>query len=118
VITRTHVMSALDNPDPWQGFAGFLERTLELQAADRGLRELVLGAPGGHERVAPPSSTRSVNGSSSGRGRPGSCAPRKTLVETAEQARELLFVSSPTLRINGRDIALELKESPCGSGGV
>jgi AcrR family transcriptional regulator len=44
--------AALDNPDPWQGFAGFLERTLELQAADRGLRELVLGAPGGHERVA------------------------------------------------------------------
>jgi Domain of unknown function (DUF2703) len=40
---------------------------------------------------------------------------RKTLVETAEQARELRFVSSPTLRINGRDIALELKESPCGS---
>src|SRR5215207_3504908 len=40
---------------------------------------------------------------------------RKTLVETAEQARELRFVSSPTLRINGRDIALELKESPCGA---
>jgi len=44
--------AALDDPDPWQGFAGFLERTLELQATDRGLRELVLGAPGGHERVA------------------------------------------------------------------
>jgi hypothetical protein len=40
---------------------------------------------------------------------------RKRLVETAEQARELRFVTSPTLRINGRDIALELKESPCGS---
>lgn len=40
---------------------------------------------------------------------------RKTLVETAEQARELRFVTSPTLRINGRDIALELKESSCGS---
>jgi hypothetical protein len=40
---------------------------------------------------------------------------RKTLVETAEQARELRFESSPTLRINGRDIALELKESPCGA---
>ncbi|MGH2988455.1 MAG: DUF2703 domain-containing protein [Solirubrobacterales bacterium] len=40
---------------------------------------------------------------------------RKTLVETAVQARELGFVSSPTLRVNGRDIALELKESPCGS---
>src|SRR6266540_3571783 len=44
--------AALDDPDPWQGFAGFLERALELQAADRGLRELVLGAPGGFERVA------------------------------------------------------------------
>lgn len=40
---------------------------------------------------------------------------RKTLVETAEHARELRFMSSPTLRINGRDIALELKESPCGA---
>jgi hypothetical protein len=40
---------------------------------------------------------------------------RKTLVETAEQARELRFVSSPTIRINGRDIALELKETTCGS---
>jgi hypothetical protein len=40
---------------------------------------------------------------------------RKTLVETADQARELRFVSSPTLRVNGREIALELKEGPCGS---
>ncbi len=40
---------------------------------------------------------------------------RKTLVETAAQARELRFVSSPTIKVNGRDIALELKESPCGS---
>ena len=40
---------------------------------------------------------------------------RRTLVETATQARELGFVSSPTIRVNGRDIALELKESPCGS---
>ena len=40
---------------------------------------------------------------------------RKTLVETATQARELRFVSSPTIRVNGRDIALELKESRCGS---
>lgn len=42
-------------------------------------------------------------------------AVRKTLVETAEQARDLRFVSSPTIRINGRDIALDLKETPCGS---
>jgi len=38
---------------------------------------------------------------------------RKTLVETADQARELRFVSSPTIRINGRDLAFELKESSC-----
>jgi hypothetical protein len=40
---------------------------------------------------------------------------RRTLVETAEHARELRFVSSPTIRIDGRDIALELKETSCGS---
>lgn len=39
----------------------------------------------------------------------------KTLVETMTQARESRFVSSPTIRVNGRDIALELKESPCAS---
>jgi len=32
---------------------------------------------------------------------------RRTLVETEAQARELAFVSSPTIRINGQDIALE-----------
>src|SRR5437870_11403927 len=42
--------AALDDADPWPGFAGFLERALELQAADRCLRELVLGAPGGPAR--------------------------------------------------------------------
>jgi hypothetical protein len=36
-------------------------------------------------------------------------------VESAEQARELRFQSSPTIRINGRDIAPELRESSCGS---
>ncbi len=44
--------AALDDPDPWQAFVDFLERSLELQAEDRGLRELLLGAPGGRERVA------------------------------------------------------------------
>jgi hypothetical protein len=38
---------------------------------------------------------------------------RKTLVDTADQARELRFVSSPTIRINGKDLAFETKESPC-----
>jgi hypothetical protein len=39
----------------------------------------------------------------------------KIHVESAERARELRFESSPTIRVNGRDIALELKESSCGS---
>jgi hypothetical protein len=36
-------------------------------------------------------------------------------VDSAERARELRFVSSPTIRVNGADIAVELRESPCGS---
>lgn len=40
---------------------------------------------------------------------------RRTLVETEAQARELAFVSSPTIRINGQDIALETQESTCGA---
>jgi AcrR family transcriptional regulator len=44
--------AALEDPDPWHGLTGFLERNLELQANDRGLRELILGAAGGFERLA------------------------------------------------------------------
>jgi hypothetical protein len=40
---------------------------------------------------------------------------RRTLVESEEQARALGFVSSPTLRVNGRDIALEFRQSRCES---
>ena len=39
----------------------------------------------------------------------------KVLVESAERARALRFVSSPTIRVDGRDVALELRESSCGS---
>lgn len=39
----------------------------------------------------------------------------KILVESEEQARELQFVTSPTIRINGRDIQLEATESHCSS---
>lgn len=39
----------------------------------------------------------------------------KVHVESAAQARDLHFVSSPTIRVDGRDIALELRESSCGS---
>jgi len=42
-----------------------------------------------------------------------SVSVRKTLVDTEQKALELSFVSSPTIRVNGRDIALELKESRC-----
>ncbi|HET6466334.1 MAG TPA: DUF2703 domain-containing protein [Nitrospiria bacterium] len=40
---------------------------------------------------------------------------RKTLVESEEQAKALGFFSSPTIRINGKDIALEFRESRCES---
>jgi uncharacterized protein (UPF0371 family) len=42
---------------------------------------------------------------------------RKTLIASAEQARALGFVSSPTIRVNGQDIALELRESSCAECG-
>lgn len=39
----------------------------------------------------------------------------KVHVTSAEQAQELGFESSPTIRVNDRDVALELRESSCGS---
>lgn len=36
-------------------------------------------------------------------------------VESAEHARALRFVSSPTIRVDGEDVAVELRESPCGA---
>jgi hypothetical protein len=42
-------------------------------------------------------------------------ALEKILVESEKQARALGFVSSPTIRVDGRDVALELRESSCGS---
>ncbi|NLW06815.1 MAG: DUF2703 domain-containing protein [Clostridia bacterium] len=42
---------------------------------------------------------------------------QKTKVESEKQALELGFISSPTIRINGRDIQMDLKESPCESCG-
>ncbi|MBK9119038.1 MAG: DUF2703 domain-containing protein [Phycisphaerales bacterium] len=41
----------------------------------------------------------------------------KTVVTSAQQAEQLRFESSPTIRINGRDIALEYRESNCGDCG-
>ncbi len=40
---------------------------------------------------------------------------RKTLIESEEQARRRRFETSPTVRINGRDIAFETLESRCDS---
>jgi hypothetical protein len=42
---------------------------------------------------------------------------RRTEVRSAEQARQLAFVSSPTIRVNGRDIAPEPIESECSADG-
>ena len=42
---------------------------------------------------------------------------RKTLVETEKQARALGFVSSPTIHVNGHDIASDLIESSCSDCG-
>ena len=42
---------------------------------------------------------------------------RKTLVDTEQKAQELSFVASPTIRVNGSDIALELRESSCATCG-
>ncbi len=42
---------------------------------------------------------------------------KKIHVQSEEQAQALGFVSSPTIRINGKDIQFELKESRCDSCG-
>lgn len=41
----------------------------------------------------------------------------KINVVSEEQARQLRFVSSPTIRVNGKDIQLNVKESLCDSCG-
>ena len=38
--------------DPWEGLTNFIERLVALQAADRGLKEVLLGTTEGRERVA------------------------------------------------------------------
>jgi AcrR family transcriptional regulator len=40
------------DPDAWHGLTTFLLRALELQAADRGLKDLITGTPEGLERVS------------------------------------------------------------------
>jgi AcrR family transcriptional regulator len=43
--------TAAADPDPWHGLVTFLTSALQLQAADRGLKELITGMPDGLERV-------------------------------------------------------------------
>ena len=42
---------------------------------------------------------------------------RETIVGTADEAERLRFASSPSVRINGRDIAAEFRESSCADCG-
>jgi AcrR family transcriptional regulator len=41
----------LADPDPWAGFTGFLERAGTVIAGDRGLRQILMFATYGHDRV-------------------------------------------------------------------
>ena len=50
VVTAAEQASA--DPDAWRGLIGFLDNANALQAADRGLREVILGSRFGHEHVA------------------------------------------------------------------
>ena len=43
---------ALDDPDPWQAIKTFLQQALELQANDRGVKDLITASTDGLERVA------------------------------------------------------------------
>src|SRR5919201_3645640 len=43
---------ALEEEDAWEALLGFIDYTLGLQAADRGLRELLLSTAHGRERIA------------------------------------------------------------------
>ena len=42
----------LEEPDPWLALVEFFERSLALQAADRGLKEVLFAMGRGHERTA------------------------------------------------------------------
>jgi AcrR family transcriptional regulator len=44
--------ACLADPDPWRGLVCSLEHSLELQATNRGLRELIQDTPAGLERVS------------------------------------------------------------------
>ncbi len=43
--------ASLEIADPWEGLAHFIERSLELQVADRALKELLLSTTTAHARI-------------------------------------------------------------------
>ena len=45
------VEASLADPDPWRALSGFIERWMEMQAEDRGFRELLLQSVEGRERL-------------------------------------------------------------------
>jgi AcrR family transcriptional regulator len=53
-LAEVHAVAeeALAHEDPWEGVVQFFERSVELQARDRGLKELLLGSHHGRDRVA------------------------------------------------------------------
>ena len=42
---------AYSEPDPWQGLVSFMERAAEMMATDKGLRQILMFASSGHDRV-------------------------------------------------------------------
>lgn len=47
---RQIAQDCLEEPDPWVGLSGYLERALALQASDRGLKEVLFSSGRGRER--------------------------------------------------------------------
>jgi AcrR family transcriptional regulator len=56
MVDRIHEIGAIarecvEDPDPWRALAGFFERALALQAADRGLKDILWSSGHGREQV-------------------------------------------------------------------
>lgn len=47
----TLARDGLDEPDPWLGLRGYLDRAVALQAADRGLKQLLFSQSQAHQRI-------------------------------------------------------------------
>ena len=71
---------ALTEPDPWQALVSYLEMATEMMAANIGLRQLLMFATYGKDRVcyAATRCARSSAGWSSGRRPRATCAPTST----------------------------------------